>query len=463
MLSLSNTPIDSDFESRFPMSRELANRARAAIPSGVNHDGRRILPFPIYIDRALGARKWDVDGNEYIDLSMGHGSMLLGHGHADVVHAATEQIGRVLHPSAPTSAEVEWAELVKTLVPQAELVRFVVSGTEATLLAMRLCRAYTGRDSIVKVQGHYHGWQDYAQVGYLPPYAVPSSAGIPKAVQGTIRVVRNGDLDAIRGAISSGNVAAVFVEPDGAGGGQAPASRDYMLALRDITQQYDTLLVFDEVITGFRFAPGGAQQHWGIDADICTYAKAIAGGVPAGAVAGRANVMSAMVFRDDPSWDRISRVRHQGTYSGYPLAAAVGIATLKLLADGSVQDHAAAMADRFKDGANRCIAQRGLRGFVYGTRSIIRILLGDDLPRAADPSSALVQVGPERLLEGIRQPVAAALQKGLLLEGLDILGGNHGYTSLAHRSTDVDEAIAAFDMTLRRLTNLGYLSGSHGR
>ena len=461
VLTASNAPIDSEFESRFPASRELAQRARAAIPSGINHDARRIIPFPIYMEHALGARKWDVDGNEYIDLSMGHGSMLVGHGHPDVVRAATEQIGREMHPSAPTPAEVEWAEVVKSLIPQAELVRFVLSGTEATLLAMRLCRAATGRDIIVKVQGHFHGWQDYAMVGYLAPFDVPSSAGIPKGVQAAVRVVPNGDLEAVRSAIAGGDVAAVFVEPDGAGGGQAPVTREYVLGLREITRQHDTPLVFDEVITGFRLAPGGAQQHWGISADICTYAKAIAGGVPAGAVAGSASIMSAMVFRDDAAWNRTSRVRHQGTYSGYPLAAAVGVATLKLLADGSAQDHAAVMADRFKDGANHCIAKSGVGGFAYGTRSIVRIMLGDDLPRESEPASGLAQVSAERLLEGIRQPIAGALQKALLLEGVDVLGGYHGYTSLAHQTTDIDQAIGAFDRTLWRLSKLGFLTGRH--
>ncbi len=401
--------------------------------------------------RAEGSRKWDVDNNEFIDFAMGHGSLLLGHGHPEVVRAVEEAARNVMHASAPTPLEVSWADLVTSMVPGADEVRFVLSGTEATMLAIRVARAFTDRSILVKLQGHFHGWHDSGMVAYAPPFEIPSSAGVPAAVQETVRAIPSEDSDALEGALGAGDVAAVILEPDGAIGGQVPLSRDFLSSVREKCTRAGVVLIFDEVITGFRLAPGGAQEFLGIQADLCTYAKAISGGMPSGAVTGRRDLMERIAFRDDADWNRTQRVRHQGTFNAFPVAAAAGVAALPLLQSGAVQDRAAAMADRLRAGFNRVLKEHKLPGCAYGDRSIVRLILGPDLPQVISPQEFLRDAGPLRLLEGVRQPWLAVLQRALLLEGLDFLGGTHGYVSAAHSKSDIDRAVVAFGQAIDRV------------
>jgi len=454
--------IEADYRRRFPGSLRLYERACQLMPSGVNHDVRRLLPCPVYIDRADGCRKWDVDGNEFVDYALGHGALMLGHGHPDVMRAIHDQVTRATHTSAPTPHEVRWAEIVTSLVPGAERVRFVLSGTEATMLAMRIARAHTGRPNIVKIEGHFHGWHDYAMVAHLPPFDIPSSNGVPKAVLGTMRAVPVDDLDMMERALKAGDVAAVILEPDGPAAGQVPIRPAYLKGLRELTRRYGVILIFDEVITGFRLAPGGAQQYFGVTADLCTFAKAVAGGMPSGAVAGRAELLDNIAFRDDADWNRRGRVRHQGTFSAFPVAAAAGVAALELLADGSAQDHAALMADRLRAGFNAAMDDLGVSGCAYGTRSIVRLALGDDLPRTHAPAEFAAQVPFERLLEGAPPSLIGALRRALLLEGIDILGGIHGFTSAVHRESDIDSSVDGFRRALTRLISDGWIEGRAG-
>lgn len=452
------TTIEQEYRAKFKGSAELWERARKVSPSGIHHDIRRVVPFPIFITRGLGSRKWDVDGNELIDLGTGHGSLILGHSHPEMVKALQEQVATITHASAPTPLEVKWAENVTRLVPCAEQVRFVLSGTEATLLAMRLARGHTGRPVIARFQGHFHGWHDYALSGYMPPFALPMSNGVPNAVSATIRTVPLHDLAALEEALKPRDVAAVILEADGPLAGTVPVAPGFLEGCRELTRKYDTLLIFDEVVTGFRFAPGGAQQYYGVTPDLATFAKAVCAGVPSGAVAGKAEVMSDIAFRDDADWNRRGRVRHMGTYSANPLSAAAGVVATTLLADGSVQDHAARMADRLRVGFNSVYAEEKVGGCLYGTRSTLRNIVGDDLPDTHDPVEFTAAVPPLRLLENIRQPLMTALQQAQPLEGIDILGGAHGWTSAAWTEAEVDEAVLRFARALRRVIGEGYLT-----
>jgi glutamate-1-semialdehyde 2,1-aminomutase len=450
--------IEAEYRAKFRGSAALWERARAVTPSGIHHDLRRVEPFPVYVVRGQGCRKWDVDGNELLDLAGGHGSLILGHGHPEIVRVLQEQAAILSHASAPTPFEVRWAENVIRLVPCAEMVRFVNSGTEATMLAHRLARGYTGRPVIVRFQGHFHGWHDYAQVGYLPPFDLPSSNGVPDAVTATVRSIAPNDLDALEDALRPGDVAGVIMEADGAMGGTVPLVAGFREGCRELTRRYGAVLIFDEVITGFRFAPGGAQEWYGVTPDLATYAKAICPGLPAGAVAGRAEIMSAIAFRDDPAWNRRSRVRHQGTFSANPLSAAVGAVATDLLADGSVQDHCAAIGDRLRDGFNAVYAEERIRGCMYGARSTLRKLLGDDLPDTHDPAEFTAVVPPARLMENVRQPLLTALTQAQLVEGLDLLGAANGWTCLAWTDADADEATLRFARALRRLVAEGFVT-----
>lgn len=452
--------IEQAYTAKFAGSAALWERARKVSPSGVHHDTRRVVPFPVYVDHAQGCRKWDVDGNEFVDLCTGHASLILGHGHPEIVRAVQEQAGKATNASAPTPLEVEWAENVTRLVPCADMVRFVLSGTEATLLAMRLARAHTGRDVIVRFHGHFHGWHDDALIGYMPPYNLPMSNGVPDAVSATVRHVPLHDLAALEAALQPRDVAAVILEADGPLGGTVPVQAGFNEAVRELTRKYGTLMIFDEVVTGFRMMPGGAQQYYGVTPDLATFAKAICGGVPGGAVAGTAEVMSDIAFREDPDWNRRGRVRHMGTFSGNPLTAAAGVVATRLLADGTVQDHCASMADRLKAGMNTAMADAGVNGCAYGTRSTIRIMTGDDLPSIHDAAEFTASVPAARLLENTRQPLLTAIQAAQLVEGLDLLGGTHFWTSLPMTAADIDEAVLRFARALDRVVREGYLRSS---
>ena len=295
-----------------PRSARLHAEALKVFPSGVTHDSRQLAPFPLYIVRAEGSRKWDVDGHEYLDFVMGHGALLLGHCRPEVVAAVQAQVGRGTHPGACTELELEWGKRVQAMVPCAERVRFTSSGTEATLMAMRLARAATGKERIAKFNGHFHGWHDYAQIGQAPPFDVPASAGIPKSVGETIVSLDPRDEECITRVLeSASDIAALILEPSGASWGTVPLRAGFLQWVRDLTSRLGILLIFDEVITGFRYAPGGAQQHYGATPDLTVLAKILAGGLPGGAVVGRADVMEYLAFKaGDAQWNRYRRIAH---------------------------------------------------------------------------------------------------------------------------------------------------------
>lgn len=455
--------IDPAYRTKFPGSSALYDRATRVMPSGINHDVRRLEPFPVYIDRAAGAHKWDVDGNELIDYAVGHGALILGHGHPTVRQAIHDQVDRVTHASAPTPGEVRWAELVVQLVPSAEQVRFVLSGTEATMLAMRLVRGFTGRPIIIRIDGHFHGWHDAAMVHWLQPFDVPASAGVPDGVAATMRSVPLHNLDALEQALAPGDVAGVILEPDGPVVGTVPVPAGYLAGVRELTRAADVPLIFDEVVTGFRLAPGGAQEFFGVTPDVTTFAKAIAGGVPSGAVAGRADILSTIAFRDDPEWNRRSRVVHMGTYSAHPVAAAAGVATLELLSDGRVQDQTAELADRLRAGLNEVFRELDVPGWAYGLRSCFRVVLGDDLIRRPTAADSLAETPIARLLRGTEPDIRMSLQRALLVEGVDFIAGNHGWLSAAHTPSDIDRTIVAFARALHRVAAEGRIRARMSR
>ncbi|HEV3021580.1 MAG TPA: aminotransferase class III-fold pyridoxal phosphate-dependent enzyme, partial [Pirellulales bacterium] len=261
-----------------PGSARLYARAVEALPGGVTHDTRYLLPHPLYIKRAQGSRKWDVDDNEYIDYIGGHGALLLGHNDPFVMDAIREQLAKGTHFGAAHELEVEWAEQIKRMVPCAERVRFTGSGTEATLLAIRLARAFTGRQKIVRFAGHFHGWHDQVAFGVTSHFDGTAPAGIlPDVAQAAI-VCQPNDPDALARVLDQrDDVAAVIIEPTGATFGLVPLAHGFLAKVRELTRGRNVPLIFDEVITGFRVAPGGAQAHYGITPELATFAKIVAG------------------------------------------------------------------------------------------------------------------------------------------------------------------------------------------
>src|ERR1051325_10200895 len=255
-ISAPNTTIDEAFRKRFARSGELYQRSREAIAGGITHHSRNFVPFPIYVARAEGSRKWDVDGNELVDHWMGHGSLLLGHSHPRVTAAVAKQIQQGTHYGACHELEVAWAEQIVRLIPSAESVRFTMSGTEATMLAMRDARAFTGRDLIIRFAGHFHGWPDYAMAGYQPPFDTPTSTGVPKGVAETMLVAYPNNIDSVRELMDAhpGEVAEVILEPGGGSNGIIPTNVQLLKDLRVLCTERGVVLIFDEVITGFRYS-----------------------------------------------------------------------------------------------------------------------------------------------------------------------------------------------------------------
>src|SRR5215470_3672383 len=320
-----------------PRSAALNARARRVLPRGVTHDVRLADPFPLAVTRASGPRKWDLDGHELICYVMGHGALLFGHGHPAVVAAVQEQASRSFHPGACHELESEWAEAVIELVPSAERVRFTSSGTEASLLALRIARAATGRDKIVKLRGHFHGWHDQVAIGSDPPFSQPDTAGLPGEIAGSVAIIA-ADEAVLADILEAGDVAALILEPSGGAWGTVPLPAGFLDTARRLADKSGTALVFDEVVSCFRWAPGGVQQTSGVIPDLTVLGKILAGGMPGGAVCGRADLMEHLAGPAAGS----RRVAHPGTHNAHPLSAAAGVATLALAASGEPQ----ARADR---------------------------------------------------------------------------------------------------------------------
>ena len=448
--------IEEQFRLAHPRSEALFRRAKAAIAGGLTHDIRHLRPFPIYVDRAVGSRKWDVDGHELIDYWVGHGALFHGHANPAVHQAVGSQLGRGTHYGACHELEVRWAEAVLKLIPWAERVRFVGSGTEATMLAIRLARAATGKDKIVKFEGHFHGWHDYAAAAVRPPFDRPISAGVPQGVLAGLLICPPNDWDAFLALTSGRNdIAGVILEPGGGSSGTIPTDRGFLARLREFTRAQGMVLIFDEVITGFRFAPGGAQQRYEIYADLTTLAKILAGGLPGGAVVGGAVIMDQLAFRDDSVWNREDRVAHAGTFNANPLSAAAGIATLEQLADGRAQAKADRSGEILRSGIAEVIKKIAVDAYVYGESSIVNLFLGPGR-LGLDVNGPLSRLDHRLLMGHPNLEAYHMLRCALILHGVD-LPLFHGWISVAHSDEDLEKTIRAFEAAVCLVQDEGSL------
>jgi glutamate-1-semialdehyde 2,1-aminomutase len=319
-------------------SGDLFKRAVQCIPGGVNSPvraGKAVGVDPLFISRAEGCHLWDEDGKRYIDYVCSWGPMILGHGHPEVVKALADRISKGTSYGAPTELEVELAEIIIDMVPSIEMVRMVNSGTEAVMSAVRLARGFTGRDKIIKFEGCYHGHADSLLVFAVSGVAtlgIPGSPGVPKDLaRHTISLPYN-NLDPVIKTFEryGKDIAAIIVEPVAGNMGLVLPDRDFLSGLRDVTKDNGVLLIFDEVITGFRVGPGGAQEFYSIMPDITCLGKIMGGGLPVGAYGGRRDIMERMAPEGD--------IYQAGTLSGNPLAMAAGLATLKILKNRDLYD-----------------------------------------------------------------------------------------------------------------------------
>ena len=443
------------YAAAFPGSKSRFETARGVFPCGVTHDTRMMDPFPVYVSRAKGARKWDVDGHELVDYFVGHGALLLGHSPDDVVTAVQEQVAKGTHYGSCHDLEIEWGQLVQRLVPSAERVRFTGSGTEATLMALRLCRLHTGRPKFLKFVGHFHGWHDYVTVAADPPYDATGVPGVPEAVAANCVAVPPGDLNRVEDALTNDpEIGAVILEPTGGHWGAVPVRGDFLHGLRELCTRLDRVLIFDEVITGFRVSPGGAQAYYGVTPDLTSMAKILAGGLPGGCLGGRADILAYLEPRPGKP-----KMKHPGTYNANPLSAAAGVAALTRVATGEPTRLATAAGCRLRNTLNTLFAARDWPFVAYGDFSMVRIVPGYHGPRpgtSSGPADGFVPFGGDlNALDGPKNPrLMNAMRQAMLLHGVDFWGFA-GMTSCEHADPVIDATVSAVSSSIEMLQREG--------
>jgi glutamate-1-semialdehyde 2,1-aminomutase len=360
-------------------SSELYARALGLLPGGVNSPVRAMRSIgrePLFMARGAGSRVWDVDGNEYVDWVSSWGPLILGHAHPAVLDAVNAAAAAGTSFGAPTEGELRLAEVVRERLPSVQMLRMTSSGTEATMSAVRLARAATGRESLLKFSGAYHGHVDglLAQAGSgLATQGIPSSPGVPEAAAAATVIVPWNDPGAVAQACELHRFAAILAEPVPANMGVVPPAPGFLELLRSSADQNGALLVFDEVITGFRVARGGAQEHYGVLPDLTIMGKVIGGGLPAAAYGGRRELMERIA----PAGD----VYQAGTLSGNPVAVAAGLATLELL-DAQAYKRLAELTDTVADGLRRAAADAGCEVDVQSVCGLVTVFFTGSLVRS---------------------------------------------------------------------------------
>ncbi len=416
-------------------SSELFRKAQELIPGGVNSPVRAFRAVggtPPFIKSARGSKIYDADGNEYIDYVGSWGPMILGHCHPAITEAAVKALENGASFGAPTELEVEMAELVIKCVPSVEMVRMVNSGTEATMSAIRVARGYTGRDKIVKCEGCYHGHEDSFLVkagSGLTTFGVPTSPGVPKDVSKNTLTVPYNSLEAVEAIIAAnkGEIACIILEPVPGNMGCIEPGAGYLEGLRKITEREGIILIFDEVMSGFRLALGGAQERFGVTPDMTTMGKIIGGGLPVGAYGGKKELMQKV--------SPVGPVYQAGTLSGNPLAMSAGIVTLKELMKPGVYEALEKKSVRLETGLKKVAAKYPVPA---------------SFTRVGSMSTVFFAPGPVFDYESALKSDTARFGKffmGMLERGVNLAPSQFeaGFMSLAHSDEDIDRTIAAAD------------------
>ena len=419
-------------------SQEIFRRATDVLVGGVNSPVRAFRAVggdPIIVDRALGAYLWDADGNEYIDYVCSWGALILGHAHPRVVAAITDQARRGTSYGMPTELEVELAARIRKAIPSCEKVRFVSSGTEATMSAVRLARAATGRDLIVKFDGCYHGHSDnfLSEAGSgLATLGIAACPGVPQALAELTLNAPYNDARAVEKLfdLHREKIAAVIVEPVAANMGVVPPAPGFLKALRDLTSKSGALLIFDEVITGFRLCYGGAQTLYGISPDLTTLGKIIGGGLPVAAYAGRRDLMDRVA--------PLGPVYQAGTLSGNPLAMSAGIASLDLLAAPGFYDQLETRSNRLGDGIAAAVREAGAPARAVRVGSLLTLFFS---PEPVKDYASAKKCDTRRF---------AAFFHGMLDRGIFLAPSQFEalFVSAAHTDADIDRTLFAFRESL---------------
>ncbi|MCX6669518.1 MAG: glutamate-1-semialdehyde 2,1-aminomutase [Methanothrix sp.] len=359
----------------FDSSIKLFDRAKRLLPGGVSSPVRAISPYPFYTDRAEGPYLWDADGNRFIDYCLAYGPMILGHRHPAIMKAVSDQLRKGWLYGTPSELEVRLAERVTGLYPGMEMLRFVSTGTEATMAALRVARGATGRNRIIKIEGGFHGAHDSALIkagSGATTLGIPDSLGVPvDTAKNTLQVPYN-DLAALEKVLKRfpGEIACLIMEPVLGNIGPVLPLEGYLQAVRDLTHEHDVLLIFDEVITGFRLSLGGAQKYYGVTPDLTTLGKIIGGGFPIGIFGGKRSLMEQVA----PS----GGIYQAGTFNGSPVSLAAGMATLDVLEKEKVLERLNAVGDSMREALQEMVEDLKLGYSVVGIASMFKIFFGPE-------------------------------------------------------------------------------------
>ncbi len=419
-----------------PPSESLVEAARRVLPAG----GFGNFAPEIILREGRGGRVWDVSGREYVDYLLGSGPMFLGHGHPEVLAAVEAQLPRGTTFFATSEPGIRLAEAIVAALPCAEQLRFVSSGSEADMYALRVARAFRGRDRILKFEGGYHGMSDWGLMSLAPkqlanfPVAVPDSAGIPRSVREEVLVAPFNDLVTARSLIAEHHdeLGAIILEPFQR---LIPPAPGFLQGMRDLATQYGIPLIFDEVVTGFRFCYGGAQDYYGVVPDLCTLGKIIGGGFPLAAIAGRAEIMAHFdrgIVGDDGFLMQV------GTLSGNPVASVAGLATLEVLRRPGAYDGVFAMGRRMMAEMEGLLRRHGVPGHAIGEPPLFDIVFAEEAPRDYR--------GMLRADAAVQRHVNAVLRERGILKG-----ESKYYLSTAHEARDEVQALEAFEAALTSL------------
>ena len=427
------------YESMTGRSRSLYRRAKKVFAGGVNHNARFYEPYPIFVSRAKGQHIWDEDGNKYTDYWMGHTALILGHSPKVVADALRPQIENGTQYGMGSKVSVELGEEIQRSVPCAEAMRFCNTGAEATMYLVRLARAFTGKKAVIKMAGGWHGYNTELNKGVHQPFDRNESAGILEEEQAHVRTVRFNDLGAAEAEVkrAKGDVAVILLEPVLGAGGCIPADGDYLKGLREIADRDGVLLAFDEIITGFRLALGGAQETYGVKPDLATFGKIAGGGLPLGLVCGRKEILA----RADPSRMQGFVSIGGGTFSDNPLTMTAGLATLRYLRRHArtIYPRLSKMGESLRKGVDEAMSDEGVVVHTTGLGSLFLTHFGEK-PRNAEDTAK--QDRQKAKTYGLR----------LVSEGIFMLPGHPCGLSTAHTEKDLAylvERSARFAATLR--------------
>ena len=417
------------------------SRASEIIPGGVNSPVRAFRGVggdPFFVERASGCRMWDVEGREYIDYVLSWGPLILGHAHPEVVKAISRAALDGTSYGAPTPPEVELVEAVQRFFPSMEMMRLVNSGTEATMAAIRIARGFTGRDLILKFEGCYHGHGDSFLVkagSGVATFGLPNSPGVPEALSALTLTCGFNDLDAVQEIFRAhaGRIAGVILEPVIGNAGFIPPAPGFLEELRSITQQDGALLIFDEVMTGFRVAPGGAQELYGITPDLTTLGKVIGGGLPVGAYGGRRDIIEQVA--------PIGPIYQAGTLSGNPIAMAAGLAQLRILEETAPHAMLTSRTSRLVEGLLGIFAEAGLPATGGSLGSMWGIFFSEKPVRSfADAQQSDIA--------RFRTFFHGCLRRGVFLAPSAF---EAGFLSTAHEDSDIDETLDRASEAVREM------------